>query len=49
MKKLSMVGSLAILGVAVRIPPQATAEVAKIPPSGTTHFTTYFPCIQRMS
>ena len=42
MKKLSMAGSLAVLLLAVGNAPEAAAEVAKLPPSGTTHFTTYF-------
>ena len=42
MKKRSIAGSLATLLLVVGNAPQATAEVAKLPPSGTTHFTTYF-------
>ena len=42
MKKLSIAGSLAVLLLAVGNAPEAAAEVAKLPPSGTTHFTTYF-------
>ena len=42
MKKLSMLGSLTALLLMVGNAPQAAAEVAKLPPSGTTHFTTYF-------
>ena len=42
MKKRSIAGSLAALLVVVGNASQTTAEAAKLPPSGTTRFTTYF-------
>ena len=42
MKKRAIAGSLAALLLVVGNASQTTAEVAKLPPSGTTHFTTYF-------
>ena len=42
MKKRTIAGSMTALLLMVGDASQATAEVAKLPPSGTTHFTTYF-------